>query len=62
MYIFECVLFYIMKGTKRIIVDINTNLHHEFKKTCAANDDSISSVIKTAISRYITEHKKNIIY
>jgi len=51
-----------MLTKKRIVVEIDNKIHKEFKKTCAANDDSISAVIKNSVDRYITDHKKNIVY
>jgi len=51
-----------MPTTKRFIVDVNIDFHKEFKKTCAANNTSISAVLKNCATRYITEHKKIVVY
>ena len=51
-----------VKSQKRVIVEIDINLHKEFKKTCAIYDDSMSMILKKAIVQYLADHKKNIIY
>uniref|UniRef100_A0A6M3X5E9 Uncharacterized protein n=1 Tax=viral metagenome TaxID=1070528 RepID=A0A6M3X5E9_9ZZZZ len=51
-----------VKLKKKLIVEIDFDLHKEFKKTCAIKNDSMSSIVKNAILKYIADHRKNVIY
>ena len=49
--------------TKReLIIRIDESLKKEFKKTCAAHDDTMTDVVSDCIKKYIADKNKKYVY
>ena len=63
-YMYKYIGVYVtdVKRKKRVIFDINPDIHKEFKMLCEKNNQTISDVMRDYIEEYIKKYKKNIVY
>ena len=45
-----------------LIVELNINLHKEFKKLCIEKDTDMSSVVRRSVRQWVDDQKKNVVY
>ena len=50
------------KDTDKLIVEIEVDLHKDFKKLCIDGETDMSTVIRHCINSWVKEQKKNIVY